>query len=127
MANIAEGFMRGGNKEFIQFLFIARDSIGEIKSYLYFAMAINYITIEQFNECENTIKELLSKIDAFILYLKRTENKGIKFNACSCFLIYSDDFKSPSVPGFLPPNSSLAKVKMCSFNSFMVISLSVLT
>ncbi len=79
MSNIAEGFMRYGNKEFIQFLFIARGSVGEVKSHLYIAMDRNYINKEQFNICEKSIKELLNKIDAFIKYLKSADYKGFKY------------------------------------------------
>ncbi len=43
MANIAESFMRGGNKEFIQYLYISRGSIGETKSHLYLCVDRGYI------------------------------------------------------------------------------------
>ena len=79
MSNIADGFMRGSNKEFIQFLFIARSSTGETKSHLYLAIDRKYINIEQFDSCKNIINELLNKINAFIKYLSNTDNKGIKF------------------------------------------------
>lgn len=79
MSNIADGFMRGSNKEFIQFLFIARSSTGETKSHLYLAIDRKYINIEQFDSCEDIINELLNKINAFIKYLSNTDNRGIKF------------------------------------------------
>ena len=48
MANIAEGFSRRGNKEFIQFLFIAKSSAAELQSHLYIALDQNYLDKSQF-------------------------------------------------------------------------------
>lgn len=53
MNNIAEGFERGSNKDFAKFLFIARGSVGEVRSMLYLAMDQKYITEEQFREVYN--------------------------------------------------------------------------
>lgn len=49
MNNIAEGFERKSNKEFKQFLFIAKGSCGEVRSMLYVANSLKYIDKKQFD------------------------------------------------------------------------------
>jgi len=51
--NIAEGFERGSNKDFAKFLFIARGSVGEVRSMLYLALDQKYITEQQFEDAYN--------------------------------------------------------------------------
>jgi len=51
MNNIAEGFDRGSNKDFVKFLFIARGSAAEVRSLLYVALDQNYVNEAEFNEC----------------------------------------------------------------------------
>jgi len=43
MSNIAEGFERGGVREFIQFLFIAKGSTAEVQAQPYMALDVGYI------------------------------------------------------------------------------------
>src|SRR4030042_2319055 len=76
MSNIAEGFDRGTNREFIQFLIVARASTSEVKSQLYVALDRSYIHQNNFDKAYQQATKVISLIDGFIRYLKkpRTQN-----------------------------------------------------
>jgi four helix bundle protein len=81
MDNIAEGFGRQGNNEFINFLTISNGSVLEVKSQLYRALDRKYIPTEKFNELEKLIEEISKMIAAFIIYLGKSDFRGKKFKA----------------------------------------------
>jgi four helix bundle protein len=79
MDNIAEGFGRGGNKEFIQFLAISLGSTCECQSQLYRMLDRNYINKALFDELYHLCNEIRKMILGLISYIQKTQLKGIKF------------------------------------------------
>lgn len=79
ISNIAEGFERNGNKEFIQFLSIAKGSAGEVRAQLYIIKELNFINEEEFVLLYEKVTQVSKMLSGFINYLKQSELKGTKY------------------------------------------------
>ena len=79
MDNIAEGFEREGKKEFIQFLYVAKGSCGEVRSQLCRAMDVGFIATDQYTSLAEQTKRIGAKVSNMIRYLKTSEIEGNKF------------------------------------------------
>lgn len=81
MSNIAEGFERGSNAEFIQFLYIAKGSAGETRTQLFIAKDQEYITEREFQKGIELSKDVSGQLSGLIEYLKGSRMKGEKFKS----------------------------------------------
>src|SRR5262245_36084297 len=79
MANIAEGFERGGDSEVIQFLSHSKGSCGEVRSHLYVAFDETYITEASFDDLYGKSEEVSRLIGGFMTYLQNSRVGGHKF------------------------------------------------
>jgi len=69
-SNIAEGFERNTDKEFIYFLYVAKASAGEVRSQIYLASDLNYISIEISENLLHDVTEISKLLGGFIKYLE---------------------------------------------------------
>jgi four helix bundle protein len=79
MSNIAEGFERGTTQEFLNYLYIAKGSAGEVRSQLYAALDAGYLNIETFKYLNNLASECSRLIQSFAYKIKGGSRRGLQF------------------------------------------------
>lgn len=80
MSTIAEGLECGGNQEFVQFLYIAKGSCGELRSQLYVALDQDYVDQKTADNSIMTLKRLSVMVKHLIDHLKQSGMRGPKYS-----------------------------------------------
>lgn len=78
MSNIAEGFARDTNKEFIRFLIMSRGSVAEVQSDLFVALDLKFINQKKFKDLYTQLENLSKQINGLIKYLRLNTNTKSK-------------------------------------------------
>jgi four helix bundle protein len=78
-ANFSEGFERNGNREFLQFVSIAKGSLGEIRGHLLYALDTGLLSPEQWQELDTLSQEAARHFGGLMRHLTKTGVRGSKF------------------------------------------------
>jgi len=78
MSNIAEGFERGTKQEFLNYLYIAKGSAGEVRAQLYAGLDVGYLNIETFKYLKGLAEECSRLVNSFIEKLKIGGRMGLQ-------------------------------------------------
>lgn len=79
ISNIAEGFERGTKQEFLNYLYIAKGSAGEVRAQLYVALDVGYLNMEKFKYLNNLIMECSRLIQSFAEKVKKGASGGTQY------------------------------------------------
>jgi len=78
-SNFAEGFERDGNREFVQFLSIAKGSLGETRGQLFYSLDFDCLTLDEFEKLNDLGKQAAQCVGGLMRYLGRSELRGSKY------------------------------------------------
>lgn len=95
MSNIAEGFGRGGNREFLQFLYISRGSIYEVKSQIYVFLDNDYINQSAFDRVYRQASKAESLLNGLIKHLRSSDLRGAKFSVREPGEVFDQEILEP--------------------------------
>lgn len=79
ISNIAEGFESGSKQGFLNYLYIAKASAGEVRAQLYVAHDIGYLNIEMFKHLNSLAEDCSRLIASFTKKLKSGGMSGLQF------------------------------------------------
>jgi len=79
LSNIAEGFERGTKQEFLNYLYIAKGSAGEVRAQLYVALDAGYLNIETFKYLNNLASECSRLLQSFAEKVKNGASPGTQY------------------------------------------------
>ena len=79
ISNISEGFERDGNKELIQFLSVAKGSIGEVKAQLIVALDQGYVEASEYDRARELCASSAKQLAGWMTYLRQSAIAGHKF------------------------------------------------
>ena len=79
VSNIAEGYERGGDKEFHQFLSHAKASAGELRAQLFMCLDLGYLSAEEFSDLRQKALSISRQLSGLMKYLKQSDHKGSKY------------------------------------------------
>ncbi|MCL4399661.1 four helix bundle protein [Patescibacteria group bacterium] len=79
ISNIAEGFERGTRQEFLNYLFIAKGSAGEVRAQLYVALDAGYLSFETFKYLNDLAEQCSRLLSSFIDRVKGGSRRGLQF------------------------------------------------
>ena len=79
LSNIAEGSERGGDKEFLQFLAIAKGSCGELRAQLYIALDQGYVRVDKFEAMAQMATDVGQLLSGFMKYLKQSDLRASRY------------------------------------------------